>query len=151
MRSISIRGVDDQLAALLKQEALALNKSVNQLVLETLKKHVGLEKKNYLPSNITILIISLVNGQKTNLIKFKEKSILNDKLTKNSGNVHRQRIWRTPLNREPPMTVTNSGNVNIRQHSICPRAGLPACFCIAERPDREHLEHCQTFTDRGFL
>ncbi len=45
MRSISIRGVDDQLAALLKQEALASNKSVNQLVLETLKKHVGLEKK----------------------------------------------------------------------------------------------------------
>ena len=45
MRSISIRGVDDQLAALLKQKALASNKSVNQLVLETLRKHVGLEKK----------------------------------------------------------------------------------------------------------
>lgn len=45
MRSLSIRGVDDQLANLLKQEAAAANKSVNQLVLEILKRHVGLEKK----------------------------------------------------------------------------------------------------------
>ena len=44
MKSISIRGVDDQLAFLLKQEAEAVRKSVNQFVLETLKKQVGLNK-----------------------------------------------------------------------------------------------------------
>ena len=45
MKSISIRGLDDQLAFLLKQEAQAAKKSVNQFVLETLKKHVGLDKE----------------------------------------------------------------------------------------------------------
>ncbi len=28
---------------------------------------------------------------------------------------------------------------------------IPAYLFIAERPDREHLENWQTFTDRGFL
>ena len=45
MKSISIRGVDDQLASLLKAEAKAARKSVNQFVLELLKRQVGLEKK----------------------------------------------------------------------------------------------------------
>jgi len=45
MKSISIRGVDDRLAALLKQEATTTKKSVNQLILETLRKHVGLVKE----------------------------------------------------------------------------------------------------------
>ncbi len=45
MKSISIRGVDDQLDSLLKAEAKAARKSVNQFVLETLKKQVGLVKK----------------------------------------------------------------------------------------------------------
>ena len=45
MKSISIRGVDDQLAFLLKQEAEAARKSVNQFILETLKKQLGLNKK----------------------------------------------------------------------------------------------------------
>jgi len=45
MKSISIRGVDDQLAFLLKQEAEAARKSVNQFILETLKKQLGLSKK----------------------------------------------------------------------------------------------------------
>ena len=45
MRSMSIRGVDDQLVSLLKDRAVAANKSVNQLVLEALQKFVGLDKK----------------------------------------------------------------------------------------------------------
>jgi len=45
MKSISIRGVDDQLATLLKREAKAAQKSINQFVLEVLKKQVGLDKK----------------------------------------------------------------------------------------------------------
>lgn len=45
MKSISLRGVDDELALLLKEEAEAARKSVNQWVLETLKRHVGLEKE----------------------------------------------------------------------------------------------------------
>ena len=45
MGSLSIRGVDKQLSAILKQQAQAAQKSVNQFVLETLKKRVGLEKE----------------------------------------------------------------------------------------------------------
>lgn len=45
MKSMSIRGVNDQLVALLKDRAVASNKSVNQLVLEALQKFVGLDKK----------------------------------------------------------------------------------------------------------
>ena len=45
MGSLSIRGVDEKLATLLKKSASLEQKSVNQLVLETLKKHVGLTKE----------------------------------------------------------------------------------------------------------
>ena len=44
MGSLSIRGVDNHLSTLLKEKAMSSNKSVNQFVLEMLKKHVGLEK-----------------------------------------------------------------------------------------------------------
>ena len=44
MGSLSIRGVDNHLSTLLKEKAKSSNKSVNLLVLEILKKHVGLEK-----------------------------------------------------------------------------------------------------------
>ena len=45
MGSISIRGIDEKLAALLKKKASLENKSVNQFVLETLKKELGLKKE----------------------------------------------------------------------------------------------------------
>jgi Trm5-related predicted tRNA methylase len=45
MGSISIRGVDEKLAALLKEKASLEHKSVNQFVLETLKKELGLKKE----------------------------------------------------------------------------------------------------------
>ncbi|MCP4340962.1 MAG: toxin-antitoxin system HicB family antitoxin [Desulfobulbaceae bacterium] len=45
MGSISIRGVDEKLAALLKKKASSENKSVNQFVLDTLKKELGLKKE----------------------------------------------------------------------------------------------------------
>ncbi|MCI5149831.1 MAG: antitoxin, partial [Candidatus Electrothrix sp. MAN1_4] len=41
MGSISIQGVDEQLTALLKQQAAKARTSVNQFILDTLKKHVG--------------------------------------------------------------------------------------------------------------
>ena len=44
MGALSIRGVDEQLSTLLKQQASASKKSVNQFILETLRRHVGLEK-----------------------------------------------------------------------------------------------------------
>jgi phosphoglycolate phosphatase-like HAD superfamily hydrolase len=45
MKTLSIRGVDEELAAILKQQAKAAQKSVNQFVLETLRQYTGLEKK----------------------------------------------------------------------------------------------------------
>lgn len=45
MKSLSIRGVDSQLAATLKQKATLSKKSVNQFVIEILRKHVGLDKE----------------------------------------------------------------------------------------------------------
>jgi hypothetical protein len=45
VKSLSIRGVDDQLAELLKQEAKSTKRSVNQVIIETLRKHAGLKKE----------------------------------------------------------------------------------------------------------
>jgi hypothetical protein len=51
MGSISIRGVDEKLSTLLKKSASLEKKSVNQFVLETLKKHVGLTKEKRFTQN----------------------------------------------------------------------------------------------------
>lgn len=51
MGSISIRGIDENLAALLKKEASLENKSVNQFVLETLKKQLGVKKEKRFTKN----------------------------------------------------------------------------------------------------
>jgi len=45
MSSLSIRGVDPQLAAVLKEKARKSQKSINQFVLDILRQHVGLVKK----------------------------------------------------------------------------------------------------------
>jgi Trm5-related predicted tRNA methylase len=45
MGSLSIRGINDQLASVLKEKAASSKKSVNQFVLDTLKKQVGLAKQ----------------------------------------------------------------------------------------------------------
>jgi len=45
MGAISIRGVNEELAKRLKQEADSNQKSLNQLVLDLLRHHVGLDKK----------------------------------------------------------------------------------------------------------
>lgn len=47
MGSISIRNVDEVVAKKLKQQAKASKKSVNQLVIEILRRHVGLEKEKH--------------------------------------------------------------------------------------------------------
>jgi hypothetical protein len=45
MGAISIRGVNEELARRLKNEAKIAKKSLNQLVLEIISQHVGLNKK----------------------------------------------------------------------------------------------------------
>jgi plasmid stability protein len=45
MKSITVRGIDDALAEKLKNTAKKKGKSVNQHILETLKKSCGLEKE----------------------------------------------------------------------------------------------------------
>ncbi len=47
MSTLSIRGIDPDLATSLKQQAQASGKSVNQLVLDVLKEHTGLHKKKH--------------------------------------------------------------------------------------------------------
>ena len=45
MSNLSIRGIDQDLAITLKQQAQESGKSVNQLVLDVLKEHTGHHKK----------------------------------------------------------------------------------------------------------
>jgi len=45
MRSLSIQGIDERLAVQLRQQAKKARKSLNQFVLDALKKHVGLEQE----------------------------------------------------------------------------------------------------------
>ncbi len=45
MSSLSIRGVDEKLSKILKTKALNSNKSMNQYVLDLLKKSAGLKKE----------------------------------------------------------------------------------------------------------
>jgi hypothetical protein len=45
MSSLSIRGVDEKLSTILKAKAKKSNKSVNQYVLDLLKKSAGVEKE----------------------------------------------------------------------------------------------------------
>ena len=45
MGAISIRGVDKELTNRLKKEAETSQKSLNQLVLDLLRRHVGLDKQ----------------------------------------------------------------------------------------------------------
>ena len=44
MKNISLRGLDEELADRLQKDAQAEGKSVNQLVLETLRRRFGLDK-----------------------------------------------------------------------------------------------------------
>ena len=45
MKSISIQDIDEQLSALLKQQAATARKSVNQFILDMLRKQLGLKKE----------------------------------------------------------------------------------------------------------
>ena len=47
MRSLSIRGVDEKLSILLKEAASLEHKSVNQFILDTIKKRVGMQKDKH--------------------------------------------------------------------------------------------------------
>lgn len=47
MSNLSIRGIDPDLATTLKQQAQAIGKSVNQLVLDVLKEYTGIYKRKY--------------------------------------------------------------------------------------------------------
>ncbi|CAK8725394.1 hypothetical protein GMJAKD_16355 [Candidatus Electrothrix aarhusensis] len=45
MESIALHGIDEQLSTLLKQRAAQAQKSIDQFIVDTLKKHLGLEQK----------------------------------------------------------------------------------------------------------
>jgi len=45
MKTLTIRGLDDRLTSLLKKQAAATHQSVNQFVLDVLKRQLGLDKK----------------------------------------------------------------------------------------------------------
>ncbi|MBU1340555.1 MAG: antitoxin [Proteobacteria bacterium] len=45
MKAITIRGIEPDVAEKLKRTALEQNKSLNQLVLEFIKKNIGMEKE----------------------------------------------------------------------------------------------------------
>ena len=45
MHTITVRGIDEALAARIKQEAANKGLSINQVVVETLRREFGLEKK----------------------------------------------------------------------------------------------------------
>ncbi|MCI5211529.1 MAG: antitoxin [Candidatus Electrothrix sp. ATG2] len=45
MESIALHDIDEQLSALLKKRAAQAQKSIDQFILDTLKKHFGLEQK----------------------------------------------------------------------------------------------------------
>jgi hypothetical protein len=45
MESIALHDIDEQLSTLLKQRAAQAQKSIDQFILDTLKKHFGLEKE----------------------------------------------------------------------------------------------------------
>jgi predicted HicB family RNase H-like nuclease len=49
MSYLSIRGINPDLSATLKQQAQASGRSVNQLVLDVLKEHTGQHKKAFHP------------------------------------------------------------------------------------------------------
>jgi len=55
MKTLSIRGVDDRLAAMLKQEAASAHKSINQFVLEVLRERLGVDKKRKLTAEFNDL------------------------------------------------------------------------------------------------
>lgn len=75
MESISVRGVDEKLAPLVKEAASIKHKSVNQFVLETFKRRVGvsLKRKRFTRQWLTWTIF-LTNGPKMNFRICKRKN-----------------------------------------------------------------------------
>jgi plasmid stability protein len=67
MKAITIRGVEPEVAQKLKQTATNQGKSVNQLVLEILKKNLGFEKGKKYSKNTVIWITCSENGVRKNL------------------------------------------------------------------------------------
>ena len=45
MKSIALNGIDEQLSSLLTKRAAQAQKSIDQFIVDTLKKHFGLEQK----------------------------------------------------------------------------------------------------------
>lgn len=66
MKAIPIRDIDPEVARKLKLTASEQNKSMNQLILEFIKKIWALKKKKYLPGNMMIMTLYLEDGMTTN-------------------------------------------------------------------------------------
>jgi len=71
MKTITIRGIDSSVSSKLKQVAKEEKKSVNQLVLDMIKQHVGMQKKKNILKSMMTWIIFLGYGLMLNSIKFK--------------------------------------------------------------------------------
>jgi hypothetical protein len=73
MSNLSIRGIDPDLATILKQQAQASGKSVNQLVLDVLKAHVGHHKKKHFTQEYHDLDFLFGQWTDSDLIKIQGK------------------------------------------------------------------------------
>jgi hypothetical protein len=67
MKALTIRGIEPEVAQKLKQTATNQGKSVNQLVLDILKKNLGFEKDKKYSKNTDIWITCSENGVRKNL------------------------------------------------------------------------------------
>ena len=64
MKTLTVRGIEPKRSELLKNLAKQEGKSVNQVIIDTLKKHFGLQKEKNIRGHIMIWTIFLVAGLK---------------------------------------------------------------------------------------
>ncbi len=85
MKAITIRGVEPAVAEKLRLTAAKQNKSLNQLVLEFIKKNLGMEKEKNIRETMMILIVFSAAGMKRSLMPFKRRSARKGELIRISG------------------------------------------------------------------
>ena len=73
MGLLSIRGVDEELAVLLKKAASQEHKSVNQFVLDTIKKQLGLQKEKRFTQEWHDLDILFGSWSEDDFVRIQEK------------------------------------------------------------------------------
>jgi hypothetical protein len=86
MKTITVRGLDEDTAKSLKRMAKDKGKSINQFILETLKDRLGLNKQKRYTVVHHDMDDLLVDGLKMSLNRFKVRLIRSVRSTRNSGN-----------------------------------------------------------------